>query len=211
MPRVLLTDDHQAVQAGLRDLLSSKFPGIEIEFANSAESLVAALKKGHLDLAVLDLNLGGKSGLELIPVVKQTRPQVKVLVYTMHTESEFGLRAFRAGADGFVTKDSPIEDFFVAVRQLLQGRKYLSAELAERLALAAAGNFDAEPHLKLSPREYEIFRLLAIGLPHADIAEQLKINRKTVSTVQFRILEKLDLKSRSDLVLYAHRHGLIEQ
>ncbi|MGH9345212.1 MAG: response regulator [Terriglobia bacterium] len=208
MPRILLVDDHQAVQAGLRALLSSGFPDVQIELANSEQSLFAALANGHWELVVLDLQLAGRGGLELIPELKQMRPQVKVLVYTMHSESEFGLRAFRSGADGFLPKDRPVEDLFTAVRQMLQGRKYLSSDLAERLASAAAGNFEAEPHESLSSREYEVFCLLAEGATHSEVAAKLHINTKTVSTYQARIYDKLQVKTRSDLTRYAIKHGL---
>jgi two-component system, NarL family, invasion response regulator UvrY len=211
MPRVLLVDDHLAIQVGLRELLTTEFPAIQIALANSEESALEALAKGHWDIAVLDISLPRKGGLELIQILKQRRPQLKVLVYTMHSESQFGLRAFRSGADGFLTKDSTPESLFLAIRQLLGGRKYLSSELAEQLASAAAGDFEGERYQMLSEREYQVFQALAAGRSLTEIGLDLKINIKTASTYRSRILEKLELKTRADLIRYALRHGLLQQ
>lgn len=208
--RALLVDDHVALQMGLRELLSTEFPDLQIEYANTEQSALQALERGHWHIAIVDLDLPGKGGLDLIPALKRSRPLLKVLVYTMHSEQQFGIRAFRAGADGYLTKDSPLEDLFVAIRQLLAGRKYLSIQLAEQLASVVAADFENERHQKLSSREYAVFQGLASGRSLTEIAAELGVNIKTVSTYRARVFEKLQIVNHADLIRYAMRQGLIE-
>jgi two-component system, NarL family, invasion response regulator UvrY len=210
MSRVLLIDDHRALQVGLRELLSTEFPDAQIEFADSDKAAIEQLSKGHWDVAVVDINLRGVGGLDLIPMLKHRRPQLRVLVYTMHPESQFGLRAFRSGADGFLSKDAAPEMLFIAIRQLLSGRKYLSPELAEQIAAAAAKNFGGNSHESLSAREYEVLQGLATGKTLTELAHALDINIKTVSTYRSRICEKVGAKTQADLVRYAIRHGIVQ-
>lgn len=211
MLRILLVDDHRALQIGLREVLSAEFPDLEVDYANSEEAALRVLEKGHWNVAIVDINLPGRGGLELIRTLKQRRPLLKVLVYTMHSEQEFGIRAFRSGADGYLTKDSPIENLFQAIRQLQLGRKYLSSDLADRLASAVAEDFDTNKHEKLSGREYEVFRGLVDNKSLSEIAADLQLNIKTVSTYRSRIFEKLQIDNHSELLRYAMKHGLIPE
>ncbi|HZQ54192.1 MAG TPA: response regulator transcription factor [Bryobacteraceae bacterium] len=211
MVRILLVDDHRALQIGLREVLSEEFPNLEVEYANNEEAALTALAKGHWNVAIVDINFPGRGGLELIRLLKQRRPLLKVLVYTMHAEQEFGIRALRSGADGYLTKDSPIENLFQAIRQLQAGRKYLSSDLADRLASAVAEDFDTSKHEKLSAREYEVFRGMIENKSLTEIAADLEINIKTVSTYRVRIFQKLQVDNHGELLRYAMRHGLIQQ
>lgn len=206
--RILLIDDHVALQRGLRELLATEFPDMQIECANTEASALQALETGHWHIAVVDLDLPGKGGLELIPALKRCRPLLKVLVYTMHSEQQFGIRALRAGADGYVTKDTPPEDLFLAIRQLLSGRKYLSIQLADQLASAVTADFESEPHQRLSSREYAVFHGLAQGRSLTEIAAALRVNIKTVSTYRARVFEKLQITNHAELIRYAMRQGL---
>lgn len=211
MTRILLVDDHRAVQVGMRELLSGEFPDVQIEFADSESAAIERLGKGRWDIAVVDIDLGGTGGLELIPQLKLRRPQLKVLVYTMHAESHFGIRAFRSGADGFLTKDSAPESLFAAIRQLIAGRRYISADLAEQLANATAQDFAAKRHEAFSGREYRVMQGLAAGKTLTELATELDINIKTVSTCRSRIYQKLKVKTQADLIRYAIDHGLLQQ
>lgn len=207
--RTLLIDDHRAVQMGLRELLSAEFPGVQVEFADGESSAMELLGKGHWDIAIIDINLRGKSGLDLIPNLKKCRPRLRVLVYTMHAEAQFGIRAFRCGADGFLTKDSAPERLFAAMRQLLAGRRYVSAELAEELASSAAQAFAAVRHEALPSREYHVMQGLAAGKTLSELAAELSLNVKTISACRSRIFETLDLKTQADLIRYVLDHGLL--
>ena len=206
--RVLVIDDHRAVQLGLRELLAAEFPGIHIEFADGESSAMEQLAKGHWSMAISDIDLPGMSGLDLIPKLKSRRPQLRVLVYTMHAESQFGVRAFRCGADGFLSKDSTPETLFAAVRQILRGRRYVSSELAEELANSAAEPFGDEA---LSSRDYQIVQGLAAGKTLTELAAELNLNIKTVSAHRSRIYETLRLKTQADLIRYALEHGLLQE
>jgi two-component system invasion response regulator UvrY len=209
MKRILLVDDHPAVQMGLRELLHTEFPSLQVEFANNEETAVQALEKGHWDAAIVDISLPGKGGLDLIKILKENRPLLKVLIYTMHHEQELGLRAIRSGADGYLMKDCRPEILFQAVGQVLSGRKYLSSSLAEQLALAVGQDERGEKYQKLSNREYDVFVRVARGESLSEIAATLDINIKTVGTYRARILEKLEVSNNSELVRYALRHGLV--
>jgi two-component system, NarL family, invasion response regulator UvrY len=211
MPRMLLVDDHPALQRGLQELFSAEFPLLQIELANSEASALAALNTGHWDIAVIDINLPGEGGLNLIRTIKERRPLVRLLVYTMHSEQQFGIRALRCGADGYLTKDAAPEELFRAIRLLLSGRRYVSPYLADQLAAVVAGDHIDEKHQALSGREYEVFQALISGLSLSETAARLKLNVKTVSTYRARLLEKLEVKNQSDLIRYALRHGLISE
>ncbi len=211
MRRILLVDDHLAVRAGLKALLLTEFPELHIELAENEAVALALMGKEICHVVILDVNLPGRGGLELIRVLKGSQPHVKVLIYTMHSERQFGLPAFRAGADGFLTKDSSPSALFEAIRLLLSGRKYLSNSLAEQLASALTGEAGASLHEKLSPRERTVFERLLEGCAPSQIASDLGMNIRTVSTYRARIYEKLKLSNHSELMLYAVQHGLIRQ
>lgn len=208
---VLVVDDHPALQRGLQELLATEFPSLNLRFAGNEETAVATLSAGHWDLVIADLNLPGKGGLDLIRVLKERRPQIRVLVYTMHPEPQFGIRALRCGADGYLTKDAPTAELFRAIRLLLSGRRYVSPFLADQLAAAVIGDGNLEKHHGLSGREYEVFQALASGLSLSETAARLNLNIKTVSTYRTRLLDKLELKNNSELVRYAIRHGLVQE
>lgn len=209
MRRVLLVDDHPAVQRGLQELLLDEFKDLEtISVANESAAL-EHLMQGHWDLAIVDVDLPGAGGLKLIQTLKKRRPQLRVLIYTMHSERNLGLQAFQHGADGFVSKDRSSEVLCDAVKRLFAGRKYVSPDLAEQLASAADKNAEEVRHETLSQREQEIFRFLISGKTPSEIATELGLSIKTVSTFRARVFEKLQIDSYPDLFRYAMLHGLI--
>jgi DNA-binding NarL/FixJ family response regulator len=206
--RLLLVDDHAVLVRGLRELLSDHFPGMEFGHADSAAALTAELDRGFWNVVVLDLNLPGSPGLELLRQIKEASPKSRVLIYTAHPESQFGVRAIRAGADGFITKDRPVEEFIVAVRKVLDGRRYVSDTLLEKLADTLSQPDAHLGHESLSNREMHVLRSLAAGKSPSEIAAELGISIKTVSTYRSRILEKLQLETTADIIRYALEHGL---
>lgn len=208
MKRILIVDDHVAVQMGLRELLHSEFPTLQVEFAENEEKALRAVEKGHWDAAIIDIGLPGRGGLELIKIIKESRPMLKILIYSMYDEQELGLRAIRSGADGYLAKNCEPETLFYAVNQVLAGRKYLSTALAEQLATAVGQNGPGQKHEGLSNREYEVLLRLSRGETLSQIGSALKISVKTVGTYRARVLTKLDANNNSDLVRYAMRHGL---
>lgn len=208
--RILLVDDHFAIREGLSLMLSAAFPGSHFgEAANAAQALDQVTLR-RWDLAVLDLNLPGRGGLDLIRELKDAAPLMGVLVYTVHPGEQFGVRALRAGADGYVTKDQPAADVIEAIRRIREGKRYIGPGLAESLARVVSGQSDAPTLDLLSDRELQILRSLAAGLTPTTIAGSLNLSVKTVSTYRGRLLHKLGLNSTADLIRYALQHDLVD-
>ncbi len=179
--RILLVDDHVAVQRGLEEILSTNLPGSYFAHARTAQQALDLVQKERWDVAVIDLNLPGRGGLELIRTLKHAQPRMHILVYSMYPEDQFGVRALRAGADGYLTKDSPAEEIPKAVRSILDGRRYIGPSLAAAMAQTiVAGN--EEPADLLSDREYQVLKKMASGRTPSEIAQDLAVSIKTVST-----------------------------
>ena len=211
MIRVLLADDHAIVRAGLREILAGTGDiAVEAE-ATSGHEVMERVRAAEYDVAVLDMSMPGRGGIELIKQVKAEKPKLRILVLTMHSEEQYAVRALRAGASGYLTKDSATEQLVAAIRRVAAGGAYVSAETAEQLARAAGPGSDADPHTLLSDREYQVFRMIAAGKTVGEIARQLSLSVKTVSTHKTRILEKMRLASAADLVRYALEHKLLDE
>jgi DNA-binding NarL/FixJ family response regulator len=208
---ILLVDDHVAVRMGLEEILLAAIPGLEFgAAADYAEALRLALEQTwHLVIVDLDLP-GGRSGLDLITSLHDAGCWAPVLVYTLHLEDQFGIRALKAGALGYLSKAAPIGELVTAVRTLLAGNRYISSALAGAMAEHLVRKAPESPHDLLSKREFEVFRALALGHPIVQIASELQLSPKTVSTYRSRVLEKLNLKSTSDLIRYAIAHALVK-
>jgi DNA-binding NarL/FixJ family response regulator len=209
MKRMLLIDDHVAVRRGLSEMLSSELPELEIGFADSEAEALRLAAESTWDAAILDLSLKARGGLDMIHLLKIQQPQMRILIYTMYSESQFGVRALRAGADGYLTKDAESEELIRAVKRILSGNRYIGPGLAEQLAEAVASNDGGEPHLLLSAREDQVLRGLASGKSLTLIGGELNLSVKTISTYRTRILEKLHIENNSELVRYAVKHQLI--
>ncbi len=210
MIRVLLADDHTIVRDGLKRILESQ-PEIEVvaEAVNGFE-VMEGVRRGGFDVLLLDLSMPGKSGVDLIKQVKAERPSLPVLVLTMHEEEIYAVRAIRAGASGYLTKESAAEMLVSALHRVAIGRLFISPGVAEQLALnLMPGDVDL-PHKDLSDREFEVFQLLAAGLSATQIGEKLHLSVKTVSTHKTNILQKLHAESLADLIKYAIAHGLLQ-
>ncbi|HXR76034.1 MAG TPA: response regulator transcription factor [Bryobacteraceae bacterium] len=206
---MLLIDDHVAVRRGLSDMLSGEIPDLQIGFADSETEALRQVSESIWDGAILDLSLKSRGGLDMIPLLKDRQPQIRILIYTMYPESQFGVRALRAGADGYLTKDAEPEELIRAVRRILSGSRYIGPGLAEHLAETVASNENGPPHLFLSDREDQVLRGLAAGKSLTQIGEELNLSVKTISTYRARILEKLHIGNNSELVRYTIEHKLL--
>ncbi len=210
MSRVLIADDHGVVREGLRRVLS-RMPDIEIvgEAANGGQALEMT-RRLEPDLILLDLSMPGGGGLDVLARLKSELPNTPVLVLTMHPEEQYAERAFRYGAMGFVSKGSAVDELLEAVRRVLDGKRYISPELADLLASRLGAEEQAPLHERLSDREYLVMHHLASGQTVSEIADALHLSIKTISTYRSRILEKLKLKNNVELVHYAIRNRLVE-
>ncbi len=210
MVRVMIADDHAIVREGLSRILSEE-PFFEVvgEAADSQEALDLA-KKAEPDVILLDISMPGRGGIETLKEIKARRPQIHVLMLSMHPEDQFALRCLRDGADGYMTKESAPEELIGAIHKISQGGKYVSAALAEKMAFSLDANFDRAPHENLSDREFQVLRMIARGMTVSEIGEELALSVKTISTYRSRILEKMQLKNNAELMHYAIQRGLVE-
>lgn len=209
MIRVLVADDHAVVRRGLRQILTET---TDIDFAGEAtspEEAMAVLRKGRFDVAVVDINLRGGSGLELLGSLRREMPGLPVLILTMYSDEQYAVRALKSGAAGFLTKESAPEELVSAVRKLASGGRYVSVELAEKLASFVAGEGERPPHEKLSNREFEVLKMIASGKTVGEIGRELSLSVKTISTHRTRILEKMQMRTNAELTTYAVRRGLV--
>ncbi|MBL8228000.1 MAG: response regulator transcription factor [Bryobacterales bacterium] len=206
--KVLIADDHFAVRQGLEALLRAELVDCQLASVSTQAELVERLGQEEWDVVLLDLNMPGRSGLESLREIKDLSPSTAVLIYTAHSEEQLGVRALRAGADGFVTKDRPAEELLRAIRRVLEGRRYISETLAERIADALRQPDGAQAHELLSDREFQILRMLGGGTSATEIADQLTLSIKTVSTYRTRVLQKLNLRSTAELIRYAVEHNI---
>ena len=208
MIRVVIADDHTIVREGLKQLLAA---ASDLEVVGEARDGFEALKlvrETDFDLLLLDLSMPGRSGMELIRQVKSEKPKLRVVVLSMHAEHQYAVRAVRAGASGYLTKDSAATQLVAAIRKVAGGGAFISAEVAEQLALSAMPHAEGPPHASLSDREYQVFQLLVAGKSVSDIAAELNLSVKTVSTHKARLMEKMGLANQTELVHYAIKHRL---
>jgi len=209
MMRVLIVDDHAIVRRGLRELLSDEFHGAAFGEASEARQALEQLRKKQWDVVLLDIMLPGKSGLDLLKELRAEWPKLPVLVLSGYPEDQFAVRVLKAGAGGYMTKESAPEELAKAIRKVLAGGRYVSPALAEKLALGVKKDPTHLPHETLSDREYEVMSRIASGKTVTEIAEELSLSGKTISTYRTRILEKLSVKNSAEIVLYAVRNGLV--
>lgn len=208
MIRVLIADDHPIVREGLRRIAGDQ-PGITVvaEAASATEALTRVADTA-VDVMLLDVSMPGPTFIEVLQQVRKEHPSIKVLVLSVHPEDQWAVRALRAGAAGYLTKDHSPEQLIDAIRRVYRGGKYVTEALAEKLATGLESGGGATPHEALSDREFEVLRALGAGLSVKDVATRLKLSPKTVSTYRTRILEKMQVTSNADLVRYVRDHGL---
>lgn len=208
MIRIVVADDHAVVRRGLTAIAAME-PDMAIEAgASNAEELFDLIKAGHWDAVVLDIGLAGRNGLDVLAILKKEHPTLPVLVFTMHPEEQFAVRALQAGASGYLTKDGAPNELVTAIRTIVKGGIYVSETLGERLASHIGGKLNLAPHELLSDREYEVLRLLATGNTVSELAHQLNLSVKTVSTYRSRILKKMKMTNNAELIRYAVEHRI---
>ena len=210
MKKILIVDDHEVVRDGVKKILDEQAGAITFGEASTAPEALKLVRDEDWDVAVLDLSLGGRSGLELLKELRQLRPHLPVLILSMHSEEQYARRAFKAGAAGYITKDSPRAELVKAVNKVMSGGRYVSAALAEKLIFVIAGETDGAPHEALSDREFEVMRLIASGKTVGEIAELLSLSDRTISTYRARILEKMGMKTSAEITHYAIQNKLVE-
>jgi len=210
MTRVLIADDHEVVRRGLKQILADEFSKLKVQEAcNSQEALEQAIKQAF-DLVLLDINMPGRSGLEVLEEIRRLHPRTPVLMLSVSPEEDYALRCLKLGAAGYLTKKSASDELIAAVKKALDGGKYVTASLAEKLA-ANLGHASAQaPHELLSNRELQVLRLIAAGRTIKDIAAELALSEKTVATYRTRISEKMRLGTNVELTRYALQHGLAD-
>jgi two-component system, NarL family, invasion response regulator UvrY len=207
--RVLIVDDHPVVRKGLLQILAEE-PDIAVAVeAETASKMLDLVKKERWDIVVLDITLPDRSGLEALKDVKAIEPDLPVLILSMHPEDQYALRVLKAGAAGYMNKDSASEELANAVRKVVAGGRYVSPSMAEKLAAVVGSDYEKMPHENLSDREYQVMCMLASGKRLKEIAEELCLSVKTVSTYRSRVLEKMEMENNAELTYYAVKNGLV--
>lgn len=209
MIKALLVDDHEVVREGVKHILGEISGHIVVGEASNEGDALRLIQEEDWDLMVLDISLGARNGLEVLKSAKQIRPKLRVVVFSMHSEEQYAIRAFKAGASGYVTKGSPREELTEAIKKALDGRTYVSPSLAEIMIAGIAQDDTRSPHQLLSNRELEVLCLIASGKTVGEIARQINLSNKTISTYRSRILLKMNMKTNAELTYYAIKNKLI--
>jgi DNA-binding NarL/FixJ family response regulator len=210
MIRVFLADDHPIVREGLKRILSETSDISIVGEADSGKEVLRALQNQTCDVLLLDLSMPGKNGMEVLKQLRISHPYLPVLILSIHPEDQYALRVLKAGAAGYITKESAPDTLIQAIRKVQGGRRYISETVAERLASSVGKDPNKEPHELLSDREFQIFSMIAAGKKTSEIAEELHLSVKTIATYRSRIIEKMNLSSNSDLMRYAIKTGLVD-
>jgi two-component system invasion response regulator UvrY len=209
MMRILIADDHAVVREGVKRILDDLDGSIVVGEASNGQELLAQATSNTWDVVLLDISMPGRNGLDILRQLKSIQPLLPVLVFSMHPEGQYAIRAFKAGAAGYLTKDSIPEELVTAIRRVVGGGRYVSAAFAEDLVMEVARDSDLPLHAKLSDREMQVLCMLGMGKTVSDIAAELSLSVKTVSTYRSRILGKMHLQSNAELIHYAVRHQLV--
>jgi len=209
MISVLIADDHTVVRQGLKQILADDAQMSVVAEATNGNEVLQTLERTNVDVLILDITMPGRNGLDVLKEVRRKYPTLPVLVLSMHPEDQFAIRILRAGAAGYITKESAPEELVEALRKVCAGGKYVSPQLAEKLAVFIEGDNTRAPHERLSDREFEILRMLALGKTVTEVADQLLLSVKTVSTYRARVLEKMKMSTNAELTRYALQSGLI--
>lgn len=208
--KILIVDDHAVVRQGIKQILSDMDGPVEVGEAGNGSDAVRMLRNGEWDMVLLDINLPGKNGIEVLKQIKGEWKKLPVLMLSMYSEDQYAMRAIRSGASGYMTKETAPDELLSAVAKVTRGGRYISAEVAQKLVFEQDEGGDELPHHVLSDREYEVLRLIASGKTVSEIADQLALSVKTISTYRSRILEKMKMKHNAELTHYAIKHELVE-
>jgi two-component system invasion response regulator UvrY len=210
MLRILIADDHEVVRKGLGKVLLESLQPVKIEEAKNGQEAVSKILKSEFDLVVLDLKMPGKSGLDVLKEIKQHQPKLPVLILSMHPEEQFAVRAIRAGASGYLTKECAGDELVLAIRKALKGERYISGTLAQILAGDMDGDAEKPLHEILSDREYQVMMMIASGNTVGTIAKELCLSVKTISSYRTNILLKTKMKNNAEITHYAIKNKLVD-
>ncbi|MGE5301179.1 MAG: response regulator [Acidobacteriota bacterium] len=210
MIRILIADDHRIVREGLKQILAETPDMIVVDEASNGQEVLGKVWENDYDVVLLDISMPGRSGLDILKQLKNERPKLAVLVLSMYSEEQYAIRALRAGASGYMTKESAPDELIEAIRKVSTGRKYISPTVAEKLAVSLEANDERPAHENLSDREYQVMCMIASGKTIKTIAGELSLSVKTVSTYRTRILEKMRMKNNAELTHYSIQNRLVE-
>jgi two-component system, NarL family, invasion response regulator UvrY len=210
MIKILIADDHAIVRKGLVQILADSPDAIVVVEASDGEEALAKVDGGDFDLVLLDISMPGRGGLDVLKDLKSRNPRLPVVILSMHPEEQYAVRALRCGASGYLTKGSASDDLLHAIHKVLSGGKYISSSLAEKLADVLDNNAEKAPHETLSNREYQVMRMIGAGKTVTEIAAEMSLSVKTISTFRARILHKMKMKNNSKLTHYAIQNNLVE-
>ena len=209
MIKILIADDHAVVRKGIKQILIEEYPTAIITEVGDAEDLIKNVMTSNFDIVISDLNMPGRSGLDALQQIKKSHPQLPVLILSVHAEEQYAIRILKAGGDGYLSKESAPVELVNAVKRILLGKKYISQEVAEKLANNLSSNPGKQLQEYLSDREFDVMKLLATGKSITEIAEMLSLSVTTVSTYRSRLMLKMNLKTNADLTKYALENKLI--
>jgi DNA-binding NarL/FixJ family response regulator len=210
MLRVLITDDHPLIRRGLKQVLQEGLGSVVVGEAQNAGEALEQIVKRSWDVAVMDITMPGRSGLDILRDIRNANPKLPVLILSMHSEDQFARRVLKAGAAGFIPKETAPEELIKAIRKVLSGGKYITPSLAEKIAFDLAKPPEEAPHEHLSDREFRVLQLIASGKSVSQIGEHLSLSVKTISTYRARILEKMRMQNNAELTHYAIKHELVD-
>ncbi|MFN8493193.1 MAG: response regulator transcription factor [Caldilineaceae bacterium] len=210
MVKILIVDDHVVVRDGVKSMFNEQRGAVSFGEASRPQDALQLVHEAEWDVMVLDISLGGRNGLELLKDIKQLRPQLPVLILSMHAEEQYAQRAFKAGACGYITKDCSRTELYEAINKVMNGGRYVSPALAEKLVMNNERDIDKPRHESLSDREFEVLRLIASGKTLSEIASLLGLSDKTISTYRARLLDKMGMKTNAELTHYAITQKLVE-
>jgi two-component system invasion response regulator UvrY len=208
--KILITDDHAVVRQGLKQILADEFKRAHFGEASNAQEALERVWKQPWDVVVLDITMPGRSGLEVLKEIKRSRPALPVMVLSMHPEDQFAVRVLKAGAAGYMTKESAPSELVGAIKMVMAGRRYVSPNLAEKMAAYLAVDNHRPPHEQLSDREFQVMRMIAAGKTVTEIGKELSLSVKTISTYRTRILEKMLMKTNAEITHYVLQNQLLE-
>ena len=210
MINILIADDHAIVREGLKNIISETSDIVVTDEASSGAEVLSKVLKNDYDMIVLDITMPGRDGIDVLKQVKSFKPDLGILIMSIHPEDQFALRALKAGASGYINKEKVPEEIIAAIRKVSSGRKYVSASFAEKLAIDLQIDSEEPLHKKLSDRENEVLRMIASGKTPKEISSELSLSTKTISTYRTRVLEKMNMKTDAQLTYYAILNDFIE-